>query len=374
MSQLSDTAIRSASSRSFARRSGLECWLASHGVTDPKAASFQCANNAASSSAFDILNCVGSTCAEQERAGCPATASGWQPERAVAAVVAALVADAASQTSHWRYDTDAFWISLGAHWDEPEFVWPPLNTTYSLPRGEFSCYGHQMMVVLQSIVASHGVDVDDLLYRMVAAFDEDTIYGPLYEPLDRPAEPRPWPGAWRHNSLHEFIKRVREGVGFPACGASDPRKCGGDSQVDCILRIIPVVALYAGTEQMMDKVHQVVKLTQNNSKAIAYAEAAARLLEFCILGTTPAVAVDLLLDALTHKHELADLSSQLKQAKRKERRELRERMFELEKSSSIEVGWKVSEVMSHHKTAERTMPFHTLALQAGSNWQSNGIA
>ena len=380
MHELSEAAIQSASSRAFVHRRGLERWLAAHGVSDPAAACCQCADSssAAPPEAFGISNCVGSTASEQQTAAKTAGSRQleWRPDRARAAVVAALVADAASQTSHWRYDTEAFWAQMQREgsWDSPEFVWPSLNSSYALDKGEFSCYGDQMMVVLQSLVASGDVDVDDLIARTVAAFDEDTSYGALYEPLERPKEPRPWTGGWRHNSLHEFIKRVREGVGFPACGASDPRNCGGDSQVDCLVRIIPVVALYAGTEQMMQKVRQVVRVTQSNDKAIMYAEAGARLLELCICGVLPGAAVLGLQAELSHRQELADLTAQLKLANRKERSVLRDRMFDLEKSDSIEVSWKLGEVISRHTTAVSGVPFHVLAVQAGSGWQSGGIA
>lgn len=385
LEHLSPAAIESVRSRSFVRRAGLERWLAAHGIADPSAACDHCQPKQ-----FTLLTCVGSTQQQQQQPEVPEVDSspvpaaacvtrrdtGWRPERAVASVLAALVADAASQTSHWRYDTEKLWDQMKREgsWEKPEFVWPRVNKTYALAKGEFSCYGDQMIVVLHSVVSTGGIDTQDLLQRTMDAFDEHSPYGPLYEPLERPPN-RPWEGGWRHNSLHEFAKRVHEGVEYPECGASDPRNIGGDSQVDCILRVIPVVALYAGTDQMMARVHDVVKLTQNNSKALTFAEAAARLLELCILGEGgPAAAIEQLQRELSHVEELEQLSAKLKGAKFKERRVLRDKIFDLEKSGSRKVSWKLDEALSHQKSAPADMPYHTLATQAGRNWQSGGIA
>ena len=50
-----------------------------------------------------------------------------------------------------------------------------------------------------------------------------------------------------------------------------------DDQVDCVLRMIPVCALYAGRPDMLHKVEQIVRVTHDSDLAVAVALAAARL-------------------------------------------------------------------------------------------------
>ena len=49
-----------------------------------------------------------------------------------------------------------------------------------------------------------------------------------------------------------------------------------DQQMDCILRMVPVVALYAGRSDMLDKVEEVIRQTQDNDTCLAVGLAAAR--------------------------------------------------------------------------------------------------
>ena len=46
--------------------------------------------------------------------------------------------------------------------------------------------------------------------------------------------------------------------------------------MDCILRMVPVVALYAGRSDMLDKVEEVIRQTQDNDTCLAVGLAAAR--------------------------------------------------------------------------------------------------
>jgi len=52
--------------------------------------------------------------------------------------------------------------------------------------------------------------------------------------------------------------------------------CDKDVQMDCVLRIIPVVALYAGKPDMLDKAEEVIRVTQNSDTSVAVGLAAAR--------------------------------------------------------------------------------------------------
>ena len=49
-----------------------------------------------------------------------------------------------------------------------------------------------------------------------------------------------------------------------------------DDQMDGVLRLVSVVALYAGRPEMLDKVEEVVTVTQNSDTSISVCLAAAR--------------------------------------------------------------------------------------------------
>ena len=56
------------------------------------------------------------------------------------------------------------------------------------------------------------------------------------------------------------------------------------------MRLPPVVAAFAGSPELLPAVAEAVAVTQNTSAAVAFGCAAARILEACILGASPAEA------------------------------------------------------------------------------------
>lgn len=213
--------------------------------------------------------------------GSPASRAFW-------AVVGALVADAAAQPTHWNYKVTYYQDALKqAHrWETPEFLVPSHNAYYRVPCGSHSCFGDQAAVVLQSLVACGGrVDVEDLVRAHVEKFDERSEYGKLGRHDGIGAGDLPIDGPWRHGSIAGFLGNVRSGRSWPRTGTAD---CSSD----CFVKIVPVVAAYAGTAEMLARVADVVRVTQNNRVTIAYAQAAARVLEEIILtGASGAAAV-----------------------------------------------------------------------------------
>lgn len=204
--------------------------------------------------------------------------------RAFWAVLGCLVADAAAQPTHWNYKPTYFEDALRRRnrWENPEFLRPSLNVYYHVPMGCNSCYGDQALQVLKSIVECGGVDPSALEQRFAQHFSEEGAYGPLpqeglYNGNKQHVRDLPIKGPWRHISLAGFLKNVQEGHHFPDTGTSD-------AQADCFVRIVPVVALFAGHVDMLDKVTEVVRLTQDNPPAIAVGQAFARILEGIIIG------------------------------------------------------------------------------------------
>lgn len=52
--------------------------------------------------------------------------------------------------------------------------------------------------------------------------------------------------------------------------------CENDCQIDGITKLAPIVAFYAGKPDMLEKVEQAVRVTQNNDACVAETLAAAR--------------------------------------------------------------------------------------------------
>ena len=204
---------------------------------------------------------------------------GSAASRAFWAVVGTLVADAAAQPTHWNYKVTYYQDALRqAHrWENPEFITPSLNAYYRVPCGSHSCFGDQAAIVLESLVACGGsVNPPHLVQAHVAKFGPQGDYGKMGRHDGIGAGELPIEGPWRHGSIAGFLRNVESGKGWPACGTRD-----GSS--DCFVKIVPVVAAYAGCAEMLDRVAEVVRVTQNNRVTCAYAQAAARVLERLIL-------------------------------------------------------------------------------------------
>lgn len=126
----------------------------------------------------------------------------------------------------------------------------------------------------------------------MARFGPASEYGALGRHDGIGAGDLPIDGPWRHGSIAGFLRNVAAGRQWPACGTRD-----GSS--DCFVKIAPVVAAYAGTPELLERVADVVRVTQNNRVTVAYAQAAARILENLVLrGTSGADAVHAAADAL----------------------------------------------------------------------------
>ena len=204
---------------------------------------------------------------------------GSAASRAFWAVVGTLVADAAAQPTHWNYKVTYYQDALrqAHHWETPEFITPSLNAYYRVPCGSHSCFGDQAATVLESLVACDGkVEPSHLVQAHVRKFGPDGDYGKMGRHDGIGAGDLPIDGPWRHGSIDGFLRNVKGGKSWPAAGTRD-----GSS--DCFVKIVPIVAAYAGSPQMLERVADVVRVTQNNDLTVAYAQAAARVLERLIL-------------------------------------------------------------------------------------------
>lgn len=92
-----------------------------------------------------------------------------------------------------------------------------------------------------------------------------------------PAHPLP-------DTLQAFLRTYGRGLQPPATGADD-------AQADCIARLAPLVALYAGDERLMQLTAAVTRVTQDTAAAVAWACAGAAVLERLMGGEGAAAAV-----------------------------------------------------------------------------------
>ncbi|KAL8598180.1 hypothetical protein ACOMHN_043251 [Nucella lapillus] len=203
-------------------------------------------------------------------------------DRRVGAVVGALVADAAAQPLHWIYDENKLKGIIGNK-EEVEFWEPSQNPFYRILVGRHTCYGDQAYVILKSLVEKKGVDCEDLKRATYKWFGPESLYndpensrytvGKEDKINVKPTLPIQRP--WRHGSIKDFLKNVEAG--------KEDTGSEGDDQIDCVLRMVPVCALYAGRADMLDRVEDVLRVTQNSDTAVCVGLAAARVLEHYIL-------------------------------------------------------------------------------------------
>uniref|UniRef100_A0A096LR69 Selenoprotein J n=1 Tax=Poecilia formosa TaxID=48698 RepID=A0A096LR69_POEFO len=214
--------------------------------------------------------------------------------RAVGAIVGSAVADAAAQPLHWVYDLQKL-KGILAQDPNPEFRSESANPFYRRQTGQQSCYGDQAYVLLESLSECGGLNVDDLKQRTLKFFgpgsEYDTPVNDPYRDRNGPRPQLPIEGPWRQASLKSFLKNVDAG--------KEETGCETDCQIDGIAKLAPIVAFYAGQPDMLEKVEQAIRVTQNNDECVAETLAAARFLEhFILTGPDPNV-VDVVLNQLS---------------------------------------------------------------------------
>jgi len=222
-------------------------------------AAFRAVTMAATSAALRSLALVCASSAFAASSGAPLTPL---PEaqiaaRAEAALMGGFLADAAAMPLHWIYDVGTIKRLVGA--GEPEFYPTPSCPFYKYPSGANTPYGQQYLAYLTVGAASGGFDPSAI----------EAAYAALYK-----SAPTYW---YRDASTKEFLANEAAGQHWPSCG-------GNDDQADGIVHSLPVVALLGGrnTSAMLAAAEPVVRVTQNTDRGVAFALAAARVLEYVI--------------------------------------------------------------------------------------------
>lgn len=189
-------------------------------------------------------------------------------QRVVAALRGAFIGDASSMGTHWIYDP-AEMAKAVTSLTEPEFREPAKPSFYSAEEfpghyesGMLSPYGEQLLFVTE----------------YVASTDEKTFGGEsMSESMLQWATTF---GGRPDGATKAFIKNMNKedkSGKWLNCGADD-------HEAHIYMKIVPVVARYAGSPDLVDKLTQAIRVHQNNDVAVAFGVTAGRLLEAIILG------------------------------------------------------------------------------------------
>ena len=267
------------------------------------------------------------------------------PTRKASALSGGWVADAASLGLHWLYDSNRI-LEVGGQ--EPEFLTPSADyfgkgfgffAHGGKQAGDVSHYGAATKVLTDSLLACQGkLSVRDYQRRFLAYFgpggdwrgyiDNPTritlqnlianeqkaieagaasIQTPLTDKQKRILVQKVLPYT-RRLSGKQLAAPVREAIsltyqepeihdaGVVLAETIDqhllPESGADDTQLPAVSKLPPLVACYAGQDDLMTQVEAAVRVTNHNDDAVAWARCTARLLEKLFLGDSLSDAID----------------------------------------------------------------------------------
>ena len=190
-------------------------------------------------------------------------------EKARAMVLASFVADALSLGVHWIYNTNV----IDKKWGRVENYIKPERPTYHPNKdlGEFTHYGDQAMVLLESVAASSGFSLNHFAQSWQDFFKSYDGY---------------FDGATK-DTLDNFAA----GKDITAVGS-------GSADLAGAARIAPLAYCYRhDADKLIESVRSQTALTHNNQEVIDSAEFFARVAGKVIHGEAPVAALNQVLDA-----------------------------------------------------------------------------
>ncbi|NJB68733.1 ADP-ribosylglycohydrolase [Desulfobaculum xiamenense] len=185
-------------------------------------------------------------------------------ERAAAACWAAFAADSLALSAHWVYDTRAIRQTLG----RPDALAAPMDPRYHKNRsaGDLTHYGDQMFVLLESVAATGGFDLDDFFGRWRKLFDGYDGY------ID--------------SATRTTLERIEFGEGPQSCG-SNSNDLSGASRLAAL-----VPALHDDLDALVAAARAQAKMTHNNPLVLDAAEFFARAIHAGLGGASVSDALD----------------------------------------------------------------------------------
>jgi ADP-ribosylglycohydrolase len=177
-------------------------------------------------------------------------------------VLASFVADSLSLGVHWIYDASKIANEYG--WVET-FIKPQEDSYHpTKDRGEFTHYGDQQLVLLESVAASNGFDLNDFSARWQKLFEDYNGY---------------FDGATK-GTLRNFSK------------GNDPQNSGSPSNdLAGASRIAPLILCYPNDlDKLVETARVQTRMTHRDPLTVRCAEFFARVAWKSLRGTPPATA------------------------------------------------------------------------------------
>jgi len=180
-----------------------------------------------------------------------------------AMILGSFVADALSLGVHWVYNTNVIDRKFG----RVDRYHDPLTSYHKGKKaGEQTHYGDQMLVLMESVEADSGFDLNQFAERWRRFFET-------------------YSGYFDH-ATKDTLQHLAEGRDVQTCG-SDSDDLAGAS------RIAPLCRVYAGDkERLIQAVRQQTSFTHNNSLVVEAAEIFARTTASVLDGAAPLEAID----------------------------------------------------------------------------------
>ncbi len=188
---------------------------------------------------------------------------------AQAAVLVSLAADALSLGAHWFYDMAEIDRRFGR---VEELLAPPPDSFHAgKERGQFTHYGDQTLVLLESVAACKGFDLADFARRWQALFT--TGYRGYVD-----------------KATSATLENLQRGLGPEQCGSTSA-DLGGAA------RIAPLVWWYRqDRDQLLEAVRVQTAMTHNNPAVLAGAAFIARSAWSVLAGAAPQAALEAALE------------------------------------------------------------------------------
>ena len=185
-------------------------------------------------------------------------------DKANAMVFGSFIADALALGVHWIYNTNVIDKKFG----RVEHFMKPERPTYhpTKDKGEFTHYGDQAFILLKSISACSGFDLNDFSQRWQALFENYTGY------FDK--------------ATKDTLENIAAGNPVESCGSGSDDLAGA-------ARIAPLLNVYRkDPEKLIASAADQTAYTHNNSQVIKSAEFFSIVTYQVLAGSSPIAAIE----------------------------------------------------------------------------------
>ena len=198
--------------------------------------------------------------------------------RAEAMVLGSFVADSLALGAHWIYDTAVIDNDLGR---VDNLRQPPKNSFHSTKQaGDFTHYGDQTLVLLESIATRKGFDLDHYAQSWQSMFENYTGY--------------------RDHATKETLSNFNNGKD-PTTSGSESTDLGG------AVRLAPVVyANRENSEKLLSDARRQTAMTHNHALVIESAEYLADVLLTILKGSSATKAIEKAVSDRVNLHKLVE--------------------------------------------------------------------